>query len=475
MNNKIKNIIKNFTHVFSANAISLLISLFSIVIIPKIIGVEEYGYWQLYMFYISYVGFFHLGHADGVYLKYGGRSYDQLNRRIFVSQFWILVFFELFFSVCIFLTVYLNIDNFTELFIITMVCINMVIILPRTLLILTLQATNRMRDYARVLTTEKILYGIIMGAFIICGIRDYKILIYADILAKGVSFSLSIFYCKDIVIGNFSDLKTSIKEAIDNVRIGIKLMFANIASLLIIGTIRFGIEKNWDIATFGKISLTLSISNMLMIFVNAIGTILYPMLRNTPTTQLPKIYTKMRDMLMIFLIGLLTIYFPAKWALSLWLPQYNDSLHYMALLFPICIYESKMSMLISTYYKALRKEKLMMVLNWITVGMSLIATYVCTYIVTNLTLSVITITILIAFRCIISEVILAFNMNVRVWKDTILELLITIGFILPAWFISDFKGMLIFISVYCIYLLIKRKELNDILTLALTMKSRLRS
>ena len=36
-------------------------------------------------------------------------------------------------------------------------------------------------------------------------------------------------------------------------------------------------------------------------------------------------------------------YYPIKLILSTWLPQYADSLRYMALLFPICIYESKMS------------------------------------------------------------------------------------------------------------------------------------
>ena len=47
-------------------------------------------------------------------------------------------------------------------------------------------------------------------------------------------------------------------------------MFANIASMLIIGVVRFGIERSWDVETFGKVSLTLSASNLMMLFINAV-------------------------------------------------------------------------------------------------------------------------------------------------------------------------------------------------------------
>ncbi len=41
----------------------------------------------------------------------------------------------------------------------------------------------------------------------------------------------------------------------------------------------------------------------------------------------------------------------------MWLPEYADSLQYMGILFPIVIYEGRMSLLINTYLKTIRKEK----------------------------------------------------------------------------------------------------------------------
>ena len=78
MNSKAIEFIKNMSYSISSNLVSLIISTIVILIIPKIIGVEEYGYWQLYLFYTSYIGFLHFGWNDGIYLRYGGKEYKKL-------------------------------------------------------------------------------------------------------------------------------------------------------------------------------------------------------------------------------------------------------------------------------------------------------------------------------------------------------------------------------------------------------------
>ncbi|HGA0995664.1 TPA: hypothetical protein ACIQO3_002161, partial [Streptococcus suis] len=83
------------------------------------------------------------------------------------------------------------------------------------------------------------------------------------------------------------------------------LMLSNVASMLVIGTVRLGIEKRWDVATFGKISLTLSISNLIMTFINAVGIVIFPMLKRTEKSELPELYVKIRTLLMPVLLGFL--------------------------------------------------------------------------------------------------------------------------------------------------------------------------
>ena len=68
---KLFPILSNASYAVASNLIQLIISTLVILVLPRLIGVEEYGFWQLYLFYVSYVGFAHLGWIDGIYLKYG--------------------------------------------------------------------------------------------------------------------------------------------------------------------------------------------------------------------------------------------------------------------------------------------------------------------------------------------------------------------------------------------------------------------
>ncbi|MFC5703543.1 lipopolysaccharide biosynthesis protein [Cohnella faecalis] len=467
-----KNIIKNFSYSFSANIITLIISLLSIIIIPKIIGVEEYGYWQIYMFYVSYLGFLYFGHADGVYLKYGGKEYKNLDKPLFVSQFWLLIAFEILISAVFIIYSLFFVDNKDRAFILLIVSINIVIILPKALLQFVLLATNRINENARSIMLERILYGVIVIALIVIGVRDYKVLVSVDLFAKIISFMVTIYYCKEIVRGKTASLKMGLLEAFDNVKVGINLMFSNIASRSIIGIVRFGIEKNWDVITFGKISLTLSVSNMLMLFINAVGTVLYPVLRTTAKEKLPIIYTQMRNALIISFLGMVVVYYPASSILSSWLPKYSESLIYMALLFPICLYESKMSMLVITYFNTLRKEKVMLKINLVILALAVITTCISIYLFDSLTLTVLSITILLAIRCVISEVIISKILKINLMSDIILELVMTIAFIVFAWYVGGTGGMACYLLLYLVYAYLKRKDIKELVLFVLSILKR---
>ena len=89
---KKQGLFKNLSYTVLANGTNTLVSMVLVLFVPKVLGVTEYAYWQLYLFYASYVGFFHLGWADGVYLKFGGKEYESLDKQYFNTQFWLLTF-----------------------------------------------------------------------------------------------------------------------------------------------------------------------------------------------------------------------------------------------------------------------------------------------------------------------------------------------------------------------------------------------
>ncbi|WP_276649966.1 hypothetical protein [Globicatella sulfidifaciens] len=472
MNVKAMSIIKNMSYTISSNLISLIVSTLVVLIIPKLIGIEEYGYWQLYIFYSSYVGFLHFGWNDGIYLRFGGEEYKNLDKRLFYSQFIELLASQIFIGVLLWVVSIILVGDMNRGFILQMVAIAMILVNTRLMFFYILQATNRIKEFARLTILDRLVYILLIIIFLLLGIRDFKLMIIADLIGKAISFIFAIFACKDLVFNKMNTFYLTISEAIVNISVGIKLMFANIASMLIIGIVRFGIERAWDVSTFGKVSLTLSISKMVMIFINAVGIIMFPILRRTSKEKLAGIYSTLRDFLMVLLLAVLILYYPLKTVMAVWLPQYAESLLYMSLVFPMFIYEGKMALLINTYLKTLRREKVMLRINIISMFLSLVMTYVTTKIFVNLDVAILNIIVLLAIRSALAESYVAKELGIKVKKDIILELLLTLVFILTGWFINSWLTTLIFIGAYLCYLLIKRKDIvGTIQNIKLLMKA----
>ena len=94
-NGKMKKIIKNISYSISSNLISLGVSLLMVVFVPKFLPIEDYGIWQLFLFYFSYLGFLHFGWEDGIYLRYAGKSFDELDSKTFSGQLYGIIILQI--------------------------------------------------------------------------------------------------------------------------------------------------------------------------------------------------------------------------------------------------------------------------------------------------------------------------------------------------------------------------------------------
>ena len=464
-----KKILKNFFYTFVSNIVSFCISALVTFVVPKRLGVESYGYFQLYLFYVSYIGFLHFGWADGIFLRYGGAYYDQLDRAKFSAQFWLYSLLELALGAVVGIGAWFYAEPEEKALVLCMVGVAVFLLLPRTFLQYILQCTNRMREYAFLTLTEKIVYFILVFGFLLTGTQEFSLLIAADLIGKACALLYAVFQCQDIILTRMESLQNALKEAKENISVGIKLMISNISGMLIIGVVRLSIEHQWDVATFGKISLTMSISNMLMVVIRAVAVVMFPMLRRTNSEKLAPMYNMLRTCLMVPLLGMMIAYYPMNVILSAWLPQYAESLQYMAILFPMCIFESKMSMLIEPYLKALRKEKWLQFVNMVAVCISLLSVGVTVFLLHNLNFAVLSIVAMLAFRCICAEMLLSSVLDVYIGKDILIEVFLTTIFITFNWFLGGIMGLLLYMLAYLAYLYLKRNELKTFCTKILRM------
>jgi len=299
---------------------------------------------------------------------------------------------------------------------------------------------------------EKAIYflGVILA--LLFGKFGFIYMISADLLGKAASLIHMLIVNRAIVSARMVSINEIFIEAKENIRVGIKLLIANGASLLIVGIVRYSIQSQWDVETFGKVSLSLSVSNMFMGFIQAVGVSLFPMLRRINQDKLSKLYLTIRHMLMFPMLGCLIFYYPVYVILSAWLPEYAESLHYMAIMFPICIFESKIQLLTEPYLKSLRKEASLLKVNVFMVVLSLIFSTISVGFLKNLNLTVLNLVILLGIRCLIMELVVEKAIGIRLKKDIIQELVLVALFICFNWCIGGFWGLALYFIFYVVYI-----------------------
>ncbi|WP_282768683.1 hypothetical protein [Coprobacillus cateniformis] len=374
------------------------------------------------------------------------------------SQFWYLSFFELALTIILSIMLFAFNLGVNKQFILFLTIANIIFVIPKTMLSYLLQVSNRIKEYSLIVILEKVIYCLLTLCILLFGFTSYKPLIFADVLGKFCALFLGVYYCKDIVFSKMETIHVSLIEAWLNISVGIKLLVANIAGMLILGIIRMAIEYQWDIETFGKVSLAISVSNLLMVFINSVGIVLFPMIKRMDKDKLNDLYFKMRDILMVLLFGMLVFYYPLQYILKFWLPNYVDSFAYLALLFPMCIYESKMSMLINTYLKAFRKEKQLLLINSISVLLSFIFSGISVFLLKNLILTVIMIVLLFAFRCIACELLLSNYMEKSVINDILKESVLCMAFMCISWNMPSLFAFFSYLIIFLIYIFSKRES-----------------
>ncbi|MGX7025493.1 MATE family efflux transporter [Vagococcus hydrophili] len=455
---------RNLSYSLLSNIVITILSILIILVLPKLVSVTEYGYWQLYLLYVSYVGIFHLGWVDGIYLRYGGKSLSDINKSTLNNQIILFIFFETVLTIILLFLSY-NFETKQPKFIIYFSIINILILNFKSLIMYILQSFNKIREYSVMVIIDRIIFLIVFLALILIKKVSIEYLMILDIFSKFLSALIGVYYIRVVFSFVFKFEKIDFIEVYKNMSSGIKLLMSYLCSIFIIGISRLNIVSEWGIATFAKISLTLSISNFLLVLINSIGVVLYPIIRKVQKELLPSIYLAIRDVLMSTILLLLLGYYPLKYVLNIWLPDYYQSIYFMAILFPMCLYEGKMYLLVNTYLKCLRKEKILMKVNIVSLLLSIFFSFVSTKIFHSLNLAVVSILVVLATRCILAEVYILYSLKIKSYNDIFYELLLTVIFICSSWFLSPLLGSFLYLIFLLLYLFLKKSKIVNSLVM----------
>lgn len=458
-----KSILKNISYSFSANLISLILGIIATFFFPKFLGVTGYGYYQLYIFYTGYLIITALGLSDGVQLKIAGKEYKQLDFDEQSALFWFSSLIQIAIYIVLMILSIMFVQEADKRFALVAACIVGFVAHPRYYLYTLLQGVNRLKEYSHIIITERSISIVISVIALLLGYKDFRLMIAFDVIGRVLSFMLAVIFCKEIVLRKPQITSDTIKKAFRYILSGLMILFAMQTSSIIIGINRYGIEQQWGIEEFSKISLAIALSNMVLRCVNSISVVMFPTLRNIDNKKLPMLYQNINAVLMSVIFIMMCLFKPVCYVVGLWLPQYADTLKYSVLLLPICIYECKYSLLINTNLKNLNKEKLIGAINALSVSASLITAIIGIILLKNMELAIIGILAALSIRSMIGELIIGKIFNIHVVRSILSELTLSVIFIITNYYCKNQIFGFIYVFFVTAYLLSERNEIRSLL------------
>ena len=457
---------KNISISILAQAVSMGCGFILQLLIPKFIDVHQYAYWQLFLLYANYVGILHFGLLDGFVLRYSQYDYEQLDKKKIRTQFLVLLSFLSFASFFVCLSgVNVSDENYRQIFLLIAAAIIIKNIF--TYASYSFQITNRIKKYAIQIILQRVAYLIGVLILIFGGVNDFFWFCFVELLGEIIAIGYAFFQNPDLFAGKIISFKNILWELKLNLFAGIMLMVANWTGNFAIALMRLVIQQRWGLLAFGQVSLCFSVMQVFLAFIMAASIALFPSIKRMNPDELPVLYKKIRNCSSVLLLLCLIFYFPMAFALNWWLPKYQTSLIYLAMLLPFILYSSKLTMLTNTYLKAYRKEKIIMFINVGTLAFGASLFYFMAYIVNSMDAVLYGMLTVMIFRSVVSECVVEKIVDQKNLPLKIEELVLSVIFIIIAKNFSLAQGFAVYGVVVCL-LIAKHRDAIRFLICPLT-------
>ncbi|MFC1999109.1 hypothetical protein ACFLVR_05710 [Chloroflexota bacterium] len=333
----------------------LVFGLVQTFIIPKYLSVEEYGHWQLFILYFSYVGIFHLGFLDGILTRWAGRNLNEVGVEL-KKALWFLVIEQLLVISPLAIIIYLLTDYPVQWIALMVIAQGFVMNLS-TYFIFTSQALRKFRlitvlnvgrgfiffiSIVILFSVQRLTYQYIIGAFIL----SYILFV----------FSLVVYYRKHLV-GNIPTIRSLLSYGKNNIGIGIFIMLGNFVFVLFLTTDRLLISSFFSIESFAVYAFAITITAVAFRFIKAISDVFFPYLSAAAPDLRIRAYQSGKQMLIISWGLLFCAYFPIASVVSYYLPQYITSLSLIKIMLGTIAFTSLILILHVSYYKSYVRQK----------------------------------------------------------------------------------------------------------------------
>lgn len=312
------NLKTGMIQIFIANIFNLLFSLGTNFLLPKYLSVNSYSQIKTYQLYITYVALLHLGYNDGMYLKYGGKKIDEISKEELKINLSTLRVFQFFISTCC--VIFSIIINDYALFLAS------IAVLPQNVIAYfknLYQAIGEFKRYSRIMNlTTGLTFAI--NLFLVLFIKTDNYIYY---LICYVILLVILWLVLEYSLRRFEEIHVSIysfswKELKLNISSGILLLLGNFSSQIITSMDRWFVKFLMTSSEFAFYSFAVSIENFINVATIPITVTLFNYFCNHDNKE---DILRIRDYIMLIAVAVVSVAFPVKLVMEIYLRNYLTS------------------------------------------------------------------------------------------------------------------------------------------------------
>lgn len=450
-----KSTIKNIIKVSLSNLAKLASGICIGFLLPKIIGVNDYGYYKTFTLYATYVSLFAMGFVDGIYLAFGGVDYNKLDKNLFSFYSRLYLYFQLLFSIIAALIATFALQG--ELRFIFL-CVSVYLIANNVTgyYQIVSQITGRFNE----LSMRNVIQSVLLSAslLIIWGVSriftldlSYRLF---TVVYISVSFLLALWYLftyRQITFSKSNPSKEKFADFFKYIKLGFPLMVANLCSTFILSFDRQFVNVLFPTNTYAIYAFAYNMLSLITTALAAISTVLYPMMKKSTADYLKKNYSKFVEIILVLSFGCVSLFF-LLWAFVDWfLPKYSESIGIFRIIIPGIAISSSVTIVIHNYYKSFGKNFEFFLKCVFVLLLSAIANLFAYFVFgTTEAISIASIVVMFFWYFIMNERFVK-EFKIDTSKNTIYLLIMVLSFY-STFYISSFAvGFFIYALIYCVF------------------------
>lgn len=423
-----KKFIKNVFFVVFSNSLTLLSGILIGIVIPKIMGISDFGYYKTFTLYSSYVGIFHFGFVDGILLVHAGCSRENLDLNRFRLLGKSMFIFELIITVLgSFIAMFFLINEYKMLFL--FVSLNLFALNLTTYFEYIVQITMNFKQLSirSLIKTSMQLIAVLL-IYILFKTVNYIISPYVYIaIVVSINYLLLIWYMityRQFLFGKAE--KFDLNTLVFYLKKGFPIMCSNLLIMLIFAVDQIFVNVLFDKEIYAYYAFAYSMISLITTTTNAISIVFFPTLKNIDDEKALNQYENFNAYILIFSALSLCCYQIFCFIIDSFLTKYYQSLPILRIVIPMVLITTPITVVKYNFYKKNNMVNLYFVISIIVLVLSIVADIIVYFIYGNtISISIVSIVICLIWNLVI-ELIFCIKKRKK-WVKNMMFLLIILA------------------------------------------------